>query len=94
MILDKPQSEYDKGYNGQLLNGEWPRPGFKLCYKGTHIFWFANIIEDAEKNLVVGNIYTLAKISLASSWTAVTLEENGETVYSLSFFEVVEKVSP
>ena len=94
MILDKPQSEYDQRYNGQLLNGKWPRPGSKLRYNGTRPFWFTNIIEDAEKNLVVGNIYTLAKIELASSWAAVTLEESGEVVYSLSFFEIVEKATP
>ena len=94
MILDKPQSEYDQSYNGQLLNGKWPRPGSRLRYIGTHVFWFTNIVEDAEKNLVIGNIYTLAKISLASSWAAVSLQESREIVYSLSFFEIVEKELP
>ena len=94
MTLDKPQSYYDQQYNEDLLNGEWPRPGSKLRYRGTHTFWFTNIIEDAEKHLEVGALYTLSKISLASSWSAVSLEETGDTVYSLSFFEVVENVSP
>lgn len=94
MILDKPQSDYDKNYNGQLLSGEWPRPGSKLLFRGTRTFWFTNIVEDAEKNLKLGDIYTLAKISLASSWAAVTLEETGDIVYTLSFFEVVEKFKP
>lgn len=94
MKLDKPQSYYDQRYNEQLLSGRWPRPGSKLRYRGTHRFWFTNIIKDAEAHLDVGVVYTLAKINLASSWAAVTLEETGDIVYSLGFFEVAEKVSP
>ena len=92
MKLEQPQSHYDQQYMGQLLNGEWPRPGSKLRYRGTHMFWFTNIVEDAERHLEVGTLYTLSKISLASSWAAVSLEETGETVYSLSFFEVIDKI--
>jgi hypothetical protein len=77
MLEQKPQ-EFDPWF---------PRPGAKLTYKGTHIFWFTNLIENAEKNLVKGQVYTLKKISVASSWCHIWLEETGDIDYSLSFFD-------
>ncbi len=88
MKLDRSQSYYDRAFLGQLLNGKWPRPGAKLRYSGAHAFWFTGIVEDAENHLVLGEVYTLAKISLASSWVAVSLEETGDMVFALNFFEV------
>jgi len=64
----------------------FPVPGAKLKYKGTHVFWFTNLIENAEKNLVKGQEYTLKKIDVASSWCHITLEETGDVDYALSFF--------
>jgi hypothetical protein len=66
---------------------DFPTPGAKLKYKGTHIFWFTNLIENAEKNLVKGQEYTLKKIDVASSWCHIWLEETGDIDYSLSFFD-------
>jgi hypothetical protein len=64
----------------------FPTPGTKLKYKGTHIFWFTDIIKNAEDNLVKGKEYTLKTIDVASSWCSITLEETGDIHYSLSFF--------
>ena len=65
---------------------DFPDPGTKLKYKGIHIFWFTDIIANAEKNLVVGKEYTLKSIDVASSWCSITLEETGDIHYALSFF--------
>lgn len=65
---------------------EWPVSGDKLIYKGTHVFWFLDIIKNAEDNLVVGKEYTLKTIDVASSWCSITLKETGDLHYSLSFF--------
>ena len=64
----------------------FPSPGAKLKYKGTHIFWFLHSFENAKNNLVVGKEYTLKTIEVFSSWCCITLEETGDTEYSLSFF--------
>lgn len=69
-----------------LPDPDFPIPGDKLIYKGTHTFWFTNIIKNAEDNLVKGKEYTLKKIDVASSWCCITLEETGDKEYSLSFF--------
>lgn len=65
---------------------EFPKPGAKLKYKGTHPFWFTNYIQDAKDKLVVGQEYTLKTIEILSSWCCVTLEETGDTEFALSFF--------
>ena len=68
----------------------FPKPGAKIRYKGTCPFWFTNIIANAERELVVGEIYTLQTIELFSSWARITLEETGETEFSLWFFEPIQ----
>jgi len=65
---------------------QWPRPGDKVIFKGTHMFWFTNIIENGKK-LEIGKEYTLGDIAPASSWCSVTLEETGDLQYSLDFFK-------
>jgi hypothetical protein len=65
----------------------WPLPGTIIRYKGTHTFWFTNIIKNAEENLEVGKEYTIKTISPAGSWCAVTVEEFPEMSLALSFFE-------
>lgn len=86
--IPKPDG-YDNPY--EEFYGEasifWPLPGSKIRYKGTHTFWFTNIIKNAEENLEVGKEYTIKTISPASSWCAVTVEEFPEMNLALSFFE-------
>ena len=65
---------------------DFPVPGDKLKYKGTHTFWFTDIIQNAQNSLVRGKEYTLKTINVASSWCCITLEETGSKEYSLSFF--------
>jgi hypothetical protein len=65
---------------------DFPQPGAKVTYKGTHMLWFTDIIKNAEDNLVKGNTYTLKTVDIASSWVCVTLEETGDIKYALSFF--------
>jgi hypothetical protein len=65
---------------------EWPLPGDILTHKGTHAFWFTDIIGNAKDNLVVGKKYRLKTIKVLSSWCCITLEETGDKEYSLSFF--------
>ncbi|CAN5584349.1 hypothetical protein BH20ACI4_BH20ACI4_02000 [soil metagenome] len=66
---------------------KFPKPGAKLRYRGTNQFWFTNIIANAERELRIGEIYTLKNIELASSWASITLEETGDTEFSLGFFD-------
>jgi hypothetical protein len=66
---------------------QWPRIGSKVTYRGApKLFWFKNIVENAEKNLEIGKEYTVSKLHLASSWCGVELEEFGDMEFSLSFF--------
>jgi hypothetical protein len=69
----------------------WPKLGDKIRYKGTTTTWFKDLIENAENHLKLGEEYTLARVTVNSSWCSVTLEETGDTVYSMSFFEYEEK---
>jgi hypothetical protein len=65
----------------------WPLPGSKIRYKGTHTFWFTNIIKNAEDNLEVGKEYTIKSIAPAGSWCEVKVQEFPEISLALSFFE-------
>ena len=57
--------------------------------KTTQFFhWFTNIIENGQ-TLTLNKIYTVKKISVASSWTAVTLEETEDLEYELGWFEKI-----
>ena len=69
----------------------WPKVGDKVKYKGGGFTWFKDIAENAEKHLKLGEEYTLARITINASWCSVTLEETGNIVYSLSFFDYEEK---
>lgn len=66
---------------------QWPELGSKVTYKGTHMFFFVNIVQDANELLEVSKEYTIKKLELASSWCGVVLEEFPEHKFSLSFFE-------
>jgi hypothetical protein len=69
----------------------WPKVGDKVKYKGKPFSWFKELVENAENHLKVGEEYTLARVTVNSSWCSVTLEEMGDLVFSLSFFEYEEK---
>jgi hypothetical protein len=72
---------------------QWPKTGGKVTFKGVHLFWFVNIIEDADKLLEVGKEYTVSRIELASSWCAVILEEFPEHRFALSFFNYPKELT-
>lgn len=71
----------------------WPKVGSKIKYKGTHKFWFTNIVKDAEDLLEIGKEYTVSKIELASSWCGVIVEEFPDNKFALSFFEYTEELT-
>jgi len=72
---------------------QWPKINSKVTFKGTHMFWFVNIVKDANELLEVGKEYTITKLELASSWCAVILEEFPDHKFSLSFFDYVEELT-
>ena len=72
---------------------QWPKIGSKVTFKGTHMFWFVNIVKDANELLEVGKEYTISKLKLASSWCGVVLEEFPEHKFSLSFFDYVKELT-
>jgi hypothetical protein len=51
--------------------------GDKIMFRESTMHWFTNRIENAKK-LVSGQVYTVKKISVASSSTGVILEETNE----------------
>ena len=65
---------------------DWPKAGSKVKFTGTRMFWFANMVKDANDLLEIGKEYTITKIELASSWCAVILEEFPEHKFALSWF--------
>ncbi len=83
--LKQFQRRRDAAYKRSLAR--FPKPGAKLRYRGTNQFWFTNIIANAERELRIGEIYTLKSIELALSWACITLEETGDTEFSLGFFD-------
>ena len=62
--------------------------GDKIVFKKSTKHWFLNREENAKK-LVSGQIYTVKKISVASSSTGVILEETNEEV-ELTWFDIIE----
>ena len=65
---------------------QWPKVGSKVTFRGTHMFWFTNIVKDANELLELDKEYTIFKLGLNSSWCSVVLEEFPEHKFSLSFF--------
>lgn len=63
------------------------KKGDKMRFKGFTQFWMPSLMENA-KHLKVGEIYTVDRIAVASSWTAVWLEESSRQ-FVLSWFEHV-----
>jgi len=83
--LKQFQRQRDAAYKEALER--FPKQGDKLRYRGTTQFWFTDLIANAERELLIGEIYTLRSITLALSWACITLEETGDTEYSLGFFD-------
>ncbi len=65
----------------------FPKSGAKLRYRGTNQFCSTDIIANAERKLCIGEIYTLKSIELFLSSAYITLEETGDTEFSLGFFD-------
>lgn len=86
--IPKPEG-YDNPYEEFYGEGGifWPLPGTKIRYKGTHKFWFTNIVKNAEDNLEIGKEYTIKSISPASSWCEVMVKEFPDMSLALSFFD-------
>ena len=62
--------------------------GDKIVFRKAGPHWFTNRIENAKK-LVSEQVYTVKKISVASSSTGVILEETNEEV-ELTWFDIIE----
>ena len=89
MDADSAAEELDRKRRRVKLGMLFPAPGAKLLYRGTHVFWFTDIVANAEQKLRKGEIYTLKTIRIASSWARITLEETGDTEFALGFFDYV-----
>jgi hypothetical protein len=70
---------------------EWPQVGDKVRFKGADgMFYphFINVIQFVKDNLKVGEIYTVRKCEVYSSWCAIWLEEiQGDNLFHLPMFE-------
>ena len=65
--------------------------GSEIVFKGSQPHWFTNRIENAKK-FTIGEIYTVKEVSVASSSTAVIVEEvDGEV--ELGWFDIYERVN-
>lgn len=65
---------------------QWPKIDSTVTFTGTRVFWFADMVKDANELLELGREYTVAKLELASSWCGVILTEFPEHTFSLSWF--------
>ena len=83
---ENPKSFFEK-QNQEYIDSLPKKVGDKVIFKGTHPFWFTNMIKDAEENLIIGGEYTIKTITAASSWTGLVLEEFPEMKFSFSWFE-------
>jgi len=86
-LTPEKQAEYNEEYLGALTRPRFPKPGAKLRYKGTNSFPPTDVIANAERELTIGQTYTLKAIRLASSWARITLEETGDHEFALGFFD-------
>ncbi len=71
---------------------EWPCKGHKVKFKGADGRFYPhyiNVIQFAKDNLKVGEIYTVRRCEVHSSWCAVWLEGVGlsDAFFHLSMFE-------
>lgn len=72
---------------------EWPKVGSKVTFTGTRMFWFVNMVKDANELLEIGKEYTISKIELASSWCGIVLEEFPSHKFALSWFDYEKELT-
>lgn len=82
-MMERLEADYAEAY------ARFPKAGAKLRYRGTHQFWFPSYMANAERELRVGEVYTLKTIELAASWACITLDETGDAEFTLGCFEVL-----
>ena len=64
------------------------KQGNKIKFIGiSPFFWFTDMIENAEKNLTIGKVYTVSDKQILSSWTCIRLKETGDLQYSSGWFD-------
>lgn len=72
---------------------DFPQKGDKLKFTGANkMFYphFTDMVERGKKDLKIGEIYTVSKVEVYSSWCAVWLEESSQDdkhYYNLGMFE-------
>ena len=66
---------------------QWPKVGSKVSFTGTRMFFFQNMVKDANELLEIGKEYTISKIELASSWCGVILKEFPDHKFALNWFD-------
>ena len=65
------------------------KAGDKVIFKGAGYFWFADMVNNANKCLEIDKVYTVSSKQIFSSWVMITLKETENSEYSLSWFEIV-----
>jgi len=78
---------YQKGTWETRANYLNTKPGDKIIFRASGPHWFTDRIENAKK-LQSGNTYTIKSIAVASSSTAVQLEETGDLEFELMWFDI------
>lgn len=74
-------------------NKNFPQKGDKLKFIGANkMFYphFTDMVERGKKDLKIGEIYTVSKVEVYSSWCAVWLEESSQDdkhYYNLGMFD-------
>jgi hypothetical protein len=76
------------GVNTKRADFNNTRPGDRVVFVEAGPQWFLNRIENA-RHLVPGQTYTVKALRVASSNTAVTLQETGDLDYELGWFSHV-----
>lgn len=77
----------DQGYRPMISYPNLPRKGDKVVFRRTGPFWYTSYIENADKHLRPGQIYTVESISISSSWCGVKLKETGDMEFVVSWFD-------
>jgi len=85
------EEQFKKKFISEVHGWEWPHIGDKVRFKSADgMFYphYTNIIQFAKDNLKVGEIYTVRKCEVYSSWCAVWLDEiESDNLFDLPMFE-------
>ena len=65
------------------------RAGDKVRFMGVRMFWYKDILDNGME-LKLYDIFTVKSVKIASSWTAITLEETGDLEYNDEWFRPYE----